>query len=231
MKGLTLCFVSVTLASFFSVPGNPTADEREGLRIHPANPRYLTFKGKPFLIIGSGMESLCQRWSRTRRQWYEYLDMLHRNGFNRVRFFPWDFCWQEELLPTFSPWRVIDPKGFDFDLRHFNPKYWSFVRDIISYAAKRDIVVEYILFDYCSLRGREWLKNPLAADNGGAVPGKTGNPGIRIDLSAIESGRFDATWFDPRNGHTSTAGYDGTKATPVFECPSEDDWALVIRAR
>ncbi|MCD6337969.1 MAG: hypothetical protein J7M29_01110 [Verrucomicrobia bacterium] len=164
--------------------GAPSGGKKSGLRVDPAHPRYLLYNGRPFYLIGSGMESICQPWSRSREQWRRYLDMLRRNGFNRVRFFPWDLCWQKELLPAFSPWAVRDAKAFDFELTRFNPAYWRLVKSIVKMAEERDIAVEYILFDYCCLRDgrteKPWSRCPLAAanGNGGAVPGGIGKPGV-----------------------------------------------------
>jgi len=178
--------VFLTLVVAVQAAAALSSEQQMGVRVDPANRRYLLYNGRPFYLIGSGMESVCQPWSRTRQQWRDYLNMLHRNGFNRVRFFPWDLCWQDELLPTFSPWAVRDPKAFDFDLTRFNPAYWDLVKSILEMARQRDIVVEYILFDYCCLRDkgkeRPWSRCPLAAanNNGGAVPGKIGKPGVYL---------------------------------------------------
>ncbi len=200
----TLLFAFLGL-SFVALAQSPA---QIGLRINPENPHYLIYNGKPFFIIGSGMESHCQPWSRTPEQWRAYLDMLKRNGFNRVRFFLWDFCWADELLPTFSPWKVKDPKNFDYDLTQFNPKYWELIKQILQMAQERDIVVEYNLFDYCCLEDRKghlcWTKNPLSAEhnNGGAIPGKKGKPSIYMfaDYSNLDlfQEKFDPNWSWPK---------------------------------
>ncbi len=175
---LNVVFVPLVLASSSRLAAKP----QTGLRIDSENPHYLVYNGRPFYLIGSGMESVCQPWSRTEKQWRDYLNMLHRNGFNRVRFFPWDLCWADSLQPTFSPWQVSDAKDWKFDPTRFNEKYWRLVKKITDMARQRDIVVEYILFDYCCLRDqgpkRPWSHCPLAARNGGAVPGRSGKPGI-----------------------------------------------------
>ena len=210
---VVLLLVAVSFGAFLSprpafaadlAPATQSEERSEGLRIHPENPRYLTYNGKPFYVVGSGMESIGQPWSRTQEQWRDYLDMLHRNGFNRIRFFPWDLCWQKELLPTSSPWRVRDAKAFDFDLTQFNRQYWDFVKRLLTMAQQRGIVVEYNLFDYCSLEDKKgesaWARNPLSAlnNNGGALPGKKGKPDIYIfadygDLTLFQT-PFDASW-------------------------------------
>jgi len=172
-----LCIVAPMVFAAGPAPG-ASAFQGEGLRVSSRNHRCFVYGGRPFYLIGSGMESHCQKWSDSLQKWYDYMDMLARNGFNRVRFFLWDMLWQKELKPHFSPWKVRKAGPFDFDLTAFNPRYWAFVKDILRYALKKGIVVEYVLFDYCSLRGAEWAKNPLAEANGGAVPGKVGKPGI-----------------------------------------------------
>lgn len=193
---LLMAAVLALLGSSGPALGRPDGPN-EGLRIHPDNPHYLTYNGKPFFIIGSGMESHCESWSRTIPQWRSYLEMLHRDGFNRVRFFLWSICWADELLPTFSPWVVRDAKNFDYDLTRFNPEYWDLIKRILKMARERDIVVEYNLFDYCSLRNRPgepcWAKHPFSAlnNNGGAVPGNIGKPDIYAFADYADLGLFE----------------------------------------
>ncbi len=176
-----LALLACTTALLLSV-ASTFAAERSGLRINPQNPYYFVYNGKPFYLIGSGMESVCNEWGQTEQQWRDYLDMLHRNRVNRVRLFPWSFCWEKALKPTFSPWRVLDPVKFKFDVQNFNPDYWHLIRRIVEMARDRGIVVEYIIFDYCSLRLRPeapaWFHNPLSQHAGGAVPGRDGRPAI-----------------------------------------------------
>ncbi len=153
----------------------PTATSGPGLRIHPQNPYSFTYNGRPWYLIGSGMESFCKSWSDSFEEWRAYLDMLYRRGINRVRFFPWSFCWKGDPV-RFSPWRTVSVQPRRYDLFRWNDNYWRMLRRVVSYAQRRDIVIEYILFDYCSLPAEEWAKSPWSEMAGGACPGKTGKP-------------------------------------------------------
>jgi hypothetical protein len=71
-------------------------------------------------------------------------------------------------------------------------------------ARQRGIVVEYSLFDHCSLEDKKgelaWARNPLSAlnNNGGALPGKKGKPDIYAfadygDLTLFQT-PLDPSW-------------------------------------
>ena len=145
---------------------------------------HFTLDGRPIYVIGSGMEGIGtanspdgERWER----WREYIDMLAAHQTDRVRFrirfFPWCFCW-EEPGEAKSPWRVVDPQKPLYDLLRFNPRFWDLVKRICSYARGKGVLVEFTLFDRCSLErwrtGERWFRHPWNADCGGPIRARDG---------------------------------------------------------
>jgi hypothetical protein len=167
----------------------PTAAHAaEPLRLHPDNPRYFLFRGKPTVLITSG-----EHYGAVLNldfDYLPYLDELQKSGLNLTRTFsgtyrevPGSFGITENTLAPASrryccPWaRSATPGAADgsakFDLEKWDTSYFDRLRDFISQAGKRGIVVELVLF--CALyNDKLWEVNPMKASNNvngvGAVP-------------------------------------------------------------
>ena len=124
------------------------------LRLHPDNPRYLEFRGKPTLLITSG-----EHYGAVLNgefDYVRYLDELKDKKLNLTRTFsgtyfevPGSFSITDNTLAPangkyVSPWvRTADGK---YDLSRFNPDYFTRLKDFLKQASDRGIVVEYVLF-------------------------------------------------------------------------------------
>ena len=79
---------------------------------------------------------------------FRVLDVLHDVGANGFRVFGfWPFGRGEEIEPYVK-------NGSTYDLNRFNESYFSYLRDWVSYAAEKGIIVQYELFDPCGLKER-----------------------------------------------------------------------------
>ncbi len=141
------------------------------LRLHPENPRYFLFRDRPAVLVTSG-----EHYGAVLNLDFDYkpyLDELQRRGFNLTRTFsgtyrevPQSFQIRNNTLaPTsgryLAPWVEKDGK---FDLDRFNPEYFRRLRDFLTEASRRGIVVEYVLF--CPLyEDVLWDVNPMNARN------------------------------------------------------------------
>lgn len=141
------------------------------LQLHPENPRYFLFRDRPTLLITSG-----EHYGAVLNLDFDfkpYLDELARNSLNLTRTFsgtyreiPGSFKIRDNTLAPrpgrfCSPWAQADGK---FDLDHFDPNYFRRLRDFVSEASSRGIVVEYVLF--CPLYDESlWDANPMNARN------------------------------------------------------------------
>jgi hypothetical protein len=155
------------------------AQAAEPIRLHPDNPHYLLFRGKPAILLTSGEHYGCVL--NRDFDYLRYLDTLQAAGFNLTRTFagtyrevPGSFgIVDNTLAPKFEsylcPWpRSAQSKALDglprFDLKSFDVKYLERLRDFVAHAGKRGIVIELVLF--CTVYDDKlWNVSPMKAGN------------------------------------------------------------------
>jgi hypothetical protein len=149
------------------------------LSLHPKNPHYFLFRGKPAVLIGSG-----EHYGAVLNldfDYLKYLDTLQRDGMNHTRTFAGAYVEPEgafkivrnTLAPApgrfICPWARGDEPGYanggnKFDLTRFDEAYFQRLRDFVAQASERGIVVEVNLF--CPFYGAEqWALSPMNAAN------------------------------------------------------------------
>jgi hypothetical protein len=123
------------------------------LRLHPANPHYFEYRGKPAVLVTSAEHygavlNLDFNYKR-------YLDTLWRDGLNNTRIFvgnyreiPGSFnISQNTLAPKpdrfIAPWPQAEGK---FDLNKWNDAYFARLKDFMRHARRRGVIVEVNLF-------------------------------------------------------------------------------------
>ncbi len=169
-----------------------SAHAAEPLALHPNNPNYLRFRGKPTILVGSG-EHYGAVVNRD-FDWRKYLDTLAAGGLNLTRLFVGTYYEKagafgigaNTLAPAAGrallPWaRSATPGAADggnkLDLSQWDPAYFQRLRSFVSEAGKRGIVVEVVLFS--SYYGEGWPYSPLNTANNvngvGSVARKTAN--------------------------------------------------------
>ena len=155
----------------------PAADKP--LSLHPDNPHYFLFRGKPTVLITSGEHYGAVL--NTDFDYIPYLDELKARGFNLTRTFSGTYredpsafgIVDNTLAPKakrfLSPWaRSATPGasdgGMKFDLKAYDDAYFTRLKDFVEQAGKRGIVVELSLF--CSVYNDTlWDLNPMKAVN------------------------------------------------------------------
>ncbi len=193
---LCLCGLAAGLA--LAAP----AGAAEPLRLHPDNPHYFLFRGKPTVLITSGEHygAVLNRDFDYRR----YLDELKARGFNLTRTFsgvyqevPGSFNITDNTLAPargkfLCPWARSTTAGAGdgrarFDLRAWDPAYFRRLKDFVAQAGKRGIVVELVLF--CAVYDDNlWNVCPMKAGNN--VNG-VGNV-KRLEIYALKEPRLTA---------------------------------------
>jgi putative membrane-bound dehydrogenase-like protein len=149
------------------------------LSLHPDNPHYFRFRGKPAILLTSG-----EHYGAVLNKDFDYiryLDTLQRHGFNLTRTFsgtyreiPSSFGIEHNTLSPapssyLAPWaRSQQPGAADglpkFDLTRWDAAYFARLKDFVAQAGKRGIVVELTLF--CTLYNDQlWAINPMNAAN------------------------------------------------------------------
>ncbi len=130
--------------------------------LHPKNPRYFIYKGKPLLIVTSA-----EHYGAVLNpafDYMKYLNTLKQDGMNYTRIFTGSMYWElkgdfhipnNTLAPSpgtaLVPWKRsgVDGNangGNKFDLDQWNDTYFERLKSFIKEAKKRDIIVEVTLF-------------------------------------------------------------------------------------
>ena len=158
------------------------------LALHPENPHYFLFRGKPTAIITSG-----EHYGAVLNldfDYTKYLKTLKRDGLNGTRTWSGAYCEPPEAFSIASntlaplngrfvcPWARSDSPGYanggsKFDLTRWDPGYFKRLKDFVTQAGKRGIVVELNLF--CPFYEESmWRLSPMNAinniNNVGSVP-------------------------------------------------------------
>lgn len=174
---LRLLFVVATL---LTLPGpGPAADTRiaEGLlRVHPENPRYFLWRGRPTVLVGSG-----EHYGSVMNQDFDYrkyLATVQGVGLNHTRIFLGDYVERAEAFGIVEdtiapapgrllvPWARSNSPGYadggnKFDLDRWDPAFFERLHAFLQEASKREIVVEVVLF----FVGPGWTDSPLNPKN------------------------------------------------------------------
>jgi len=151
----------------------------EPLRLHPENPHYFLWRGKPAVLITSG-----EHYGSVLNLEFDYaayLDEIARSGLNLTRTFsgvyrevPGNFGITGNTLAP-KPDRYLAPwarsatggaacGGNKFDLAKWDDAYFRRLKDFLAQAAARGIVVELVLF--CPMyEDAMWHASPMYAGN------------------------------------------------------------------
>jgi hypothetical protein len=164
----------------------PAADKP--LALHPDNPHYFLFRGKPAVLVTSG-----EHYGAVLNRDFDYipyLNELQARKFNLTRTFsgvyrevPGSFNIVDNTLAPakgrfLSPWARSDTPGAGdggnkFDLAKWDTDYFARLKDFLTEAGKRGIVVELSLF--CTIYDDKlWAVNPMNAANNVQGIGKVG---------------------------------------------------------
>jgi len=153
--------------------------EAAPIALHPENPHYFLWQGKPAILITSG-----EHYGAVLNRAFDYgryLDTLGSYGFNLTRTFSGAYCEpvgafnieNNTLAPAsgdlLCPWARSNVGGYagggnKFDLTQWDPAYFRRLTDFIREAGKRGVVVELVLF--CPFyEDSMWNLSPMNARN------------------------------------------------------------------
>lgn len=149
------------------------------IELHPENPHYFLWRGKPTILITSG-EHYGGVLNRD-FNYKKYFKTLESLGFNLTRTFSGAYC---ESVKSFNiqnntlapaknrlicPWARSEKPGYanggnKFDLTKWDAAYFERLRNFVGEAGKRGIVVELVLF--CPFYEDDmWKLSPMNDDN------------------------------------------------------------------
>src|SRR5579859_7609514 len=149
------------------------------LALDPQNPHYFSYRGRPIIVITSG-----EHYGAVLNldfDYVKYLDTLARDGLNRTRTWSGAYC---EPTTAFSiahntlapaagrficPWARSEQPGYanggnKFDLSKWDKAYFKRLKDFMSEARKRGVIVELNLF--CPFYEESmWALSPMNVSN------------------------------------------------------------------
>lgn len=173
MKSVYIFAVVLTAIGFGAIQA------AEPIALHPENPHYFIWRGRPTVLITSG-----EHYGAVLNADFDfvrYLDALAKDGLNHTRTFSGTY---REIPSSFGitdnplapkplrymcPWARSDQPGYydggnRFDLKKWNPEYFTRLHDFMRAAQERGIVVEFNLF--CPFYNDDlWNANPMNARN------------------------------------------------------------------
>jgi len=157
--------------------------ERPGavLRLHPDNPHYFEFRGRPTVLVTSA-----EHYGAVLNPDFDYQRYLHtlaRDKLNYTRIFTGNYAEYKDAFTSsgvkntlgpaegrlLAPWARSDVPGYanggnKFDLSRWDPAYFARLRDFVAQASRRGIVVEVALFSV-NYNETNWGLSPLKAAN------------------------------------------------------------------
>lgn len=155
----------------FLTIATPAIAADKPLALHPDNPHYFQFRGKPTILITSAEHYGAVLNSEF--DFTKYLDELQTHGLNLTRTFTGVYCedtksfgiTKNTLAPTegklLCPWAR---SGNTFDLSKWDDEFFKRLKSFLTQAGKRGIVVELVLF--CPFyEDSMWKLSPMNAAN------------------------------------------------------------------
>lgn len=160
-------------------PAARAADARDPLALHPDNPHYFRFRGKPAVLVTSA-----EHYGAVLNRDFDsakYLDELKAHGLNLTRTFTGVYCenakafgiTRNTLAPEagklLCPWPRAAVAGYagggnKFDLTKWDAAYFDRLKDFVAKAGERGVVVELVLF--CPFyEDAMWALSPMNAAN------------------------------------------------------------------
>ncbi len=179
-KIIRLAACIALLASTMQAQEKSQTAKQQPIRLHPANPHYFLFRGKAVVLVTSG-EHYGAVLNRD-FDYHRYLATLASDGLNYTRLFTGSYVevpaksfgiLRNDLAPGtgrfLAPWSRSDTPGYagggnKFDLEKWDDKYFERLRDFLSEAAKRGIVVEMTLFS-AHYDEAQWKMSALNPEN------------------------------------------------------------------
>ena len=149
------------------------------ITLHPDNPHYFLWQGKPTVLITSA-----EHYGAVMNldfDYRKYLDALAAEGMMMTRVFSGSYLEPDgafniarnTMAPApgrfIAPWARSDQPGFaaggnKFDLTRWDEAYFKRLKDFVSYAEQKGIVIEFTFF--CPMyEDKQWNLSPMNAKN------------------------------------------------------------------
>jgi hypothetical protein len=173
MKIAAIYLFTCFLLSLYSCQSSKQ-QQNTPIALHPENPNYFIYKGKPIVLVTSGEHY--GSVMNTAFDFEKYLHTLKSEGFNYTRIFIGPYCeigdnlfgiTNNTMNPKpenwLNPW-LKDPSGNQYDLTKWNEQFFSRLKSFVSKASEKDIIVE-ITFFTSYYTDHQWSVSPFNPKN------------------------------------------------------------------
>lgn len=171
---VTICLNLGLLVLLHLILGR-TISQGKPIALHPLNPHYFLYKEKPTILVSSG-----EHYGSVMNLDFNYaiyLDELHSKGLNLTRTLTGVYVEpsgafnieENTMAPAagrfICPWRRSSTPGYakggnKFDLSNWDEAYFKRLKDFVSAAGKRGVIVELALF--CPFyEETQWKLSPM----------------------------------------------------------------------
>lgn len=201
---------------------NLAAGSDQPISLHPENPRYFLFRGKPLVLIAAS-----EHYGSVVNRRFDFLKYLGEAA-DKKQTVTRTFLLYRELQAPRNPYSPVKPDSTDFitpwprigpgkamdgeliyDLDQWNPEYFDRLHAFISAASKLGIVIELTVFSN-TYADNIWALNPLRAENNKQKVGKVSwqeyislrNPELLARQEAYarkiveETGQYDNVYYE-----------------------------------
>ena len=224
------------------------------ISLHPQNPHYFLYGGKPAVLITSAEHYGAVL--NAEFDYKKYLQTMHDEGMNYTRIFagsygeiPGSFGIENNSLASavgsfIAPWKRVEEPGLfkgekKFDLNEWNPEFFERLKDFISLADELGIVVEVTFF--CSTyQDNIWERNPFNPGNNiNSIPVNlqrkksntlsnstlTGFQQKLVEKIVTELNAFDNVFYEIQNEPWADDGVKVMRTLRTLDPqPKEGDW-------
>ena len=173
---LMRCYLTVILVFAYGMSGAQVP-----LQLNSINQHYLEYRHKPLILVTSAEHY--GALINLDFDYTSYLNAISQDGMNNTRIFsgtyverPGDIAWMKSrntLAPgpgkLIAPWPRSNVNGYagggnKFDLDHWDENYFIRLKDILSVAGSKSVMVELTLFGN-QYKDSIWMNSPLYPDN------------------------------------------------------------------
>ena len=174
------------LVTLLGMLGSTLALRAEAVKLHPENPRYLLFQGKPVVLV-----TATEHYGSVLNRPFDFEKYLDDAGAHKMTMTR-TFLLFRELQGARNPSSPAKPESPDYiapfartgpekaldgepiyDLDQWNPEYFDRLKRFLDAASKRGIIVELTIFSN-SYADNIWALNPFRAENNKQHVGRIG---------------------------------------------------------
>ena len=156
----------LAVAGLVLIAGTVRGNDADRIQPYSANPRYWQYRGEPVMLLGGSKDDNLFQIPDLK----EHLDAIHAVGGNYIR-----NTMSDRKDQGFEVYAFHQRPDGRYDMDQWNDEYWQRFRDMLSWTAERDIIVQIEVWDRFDFSRDHWEISPW-------------NPGRNVNFTYEETG-------------------------------------------